>query len=111
MGTAQSPVTLPNGTNVAPLGQALASSQSDAQPASAAIDGNIQGYPGNSSAEWSSAGETTTAWWGVLWPDTYNITSVALYDRPNQNGASSRSPLLRTVLTEGNGQTGLRVVP
>ncbi|GJN87828.1 hypothetical protein Rhopal_000783-T1 [Rhodotorula paludigena] len=85
MGTAQSPVTLPNGTNVAPLGQALASSQSDAQPASAAIDGNIQGYPGNSSAEWSSAGETTTAWWGVLWPDTYNITSVALYDRPNQN--------------------------
>ncbi|GAA5841179.1 hypothetical protein JCM3766R1_001696 [Sporobolomyces carnicolor] len=84
-GSAQVPVTLPNGTNVARLGTAYASSQDPASPASAAIDGIVGGYPGNDSVEWSAAGETNTAWWGVAWDKPYNISSIVLYDRPNRD--------------------------
>lgn len=43
MGTAQAPVTLPNGTNIAGLADVTASSQWAEQPATAAVDGNIRG--------------------------------------------------------------------
>ncbi|GAA6015570.1 hypothetical protein JCM10207_008130 [Rhodosporidiobolus poonsookiae] len=85
MGSAEAPVTLPDGTNIAGLADVDASSDWPTQPASAAIDGNIQGYPGNSSAEWSSYGQTVGAWIQLTWDDYYNISSIVLNDRPNLN--------------------------
>lgn len=76
-GSAQSPVSIPNGTNVAPLGTIYASSTYPGFSAYSAVDGNIGGYPGNASAEWASNGETTTAWWGVAWDQPYSLNSVS----------------------------------
>ncbi|GAA5826186.1 hypothetical protein JCM11251_007199 [Rhodosporidiobolus azoricus] len=85
MGTAQAPVTLPNGTNIAGLADVTASSQWAEQPATAAVDGNIRGYPGNSSAEWSAYGTTVGSWIQLQWDDPYTVTSIVLNDRPNLN--------------------------
>lgn len=103
MGSAEAPVALPNSTNLALQATATASSQSSIQPASAAIDGNVQGYPGNYSAEWSTAGEKVGAWLLLSWPQPINLTSLALYDRPNQNGAlpTSYNEALPTLTTFG----------
>lgn len=86
-GSAETPVTLPSGSNLALQSIATASSQAPSQPASAAIDGNVQGYPGNYTAEWASANEGVGAWLLLSWPQPVNLTSLALYDRPNLNGA------------------------
>ncbi|BGP13217.1 hypothetical protein JCM10213_005013 [Rhodosporidiobolus nylandii] len=85
MGSAEAPVALPNGTDIAMLADVTASSEWTTQPASAAVDGNIRGYPGNSSAEWSSYGETVGAWIQLQWDEPYTITSIVLNDRPNLN--------------------------
>ncbi|KAM0756596.1 hypothetical protein T439DRAFT_376762 [Meredithblackwellia eburnea MCA 4105] len=83
-GVAQTPVTINSSyPNVALLATASASSSADGQPPIGMNDGNIGGYPGNSSAEWSSdhglAGTTAT----LTWSSAYNISLVVLYDRPN----------------------------
>ncbi|GAA5852849.1 hypothetical protein JCM8547_004705 [Rhodosporidiobolus lusitaniae] len=85
MGSAEAPVTLPSGTNIALGASVVASSEWAEQPASAVIDGNIQGYPGNSSAEWSSYGEAAGAWIQLTWKQPQNITAIVLNDRPNLN--------------------------
>ncbi|KAM0751772.1 hypothetical protein T439DRAFT_313138 [Meredithblackwellia eburnea MCA 4105] len=84
LGSAQTPVDLPTGNNVALLATATASSQTSDQPASGANDGYIQGYPGNSTSEWSSNGGGAGTKLLISWTQTYNISSVILYDRPNQ---------------------------
>lgn len=76
-GSAQSPVSLPNGTNIAALGTIYASSTYPGFNPYSAVDGNIGGYPGNASAEWASNGEKTTAWWGVAWDQPYSLDSVS----------------------------------
>lgn len=76
-GSAQTPVDLPGGDNVAPLGTIYASSSYPGYTPYAAVDGNVGGYPGNASAEWVANGETNTAWWGVAWDQPYNISSVS----------------------------------
>ncbi|GAA6029989.1 hypothetical protein JCM8097_009203 [Rhodosporidiobolus ruineniae] len=93
MGSAEAPVALPNGTNIARLADVTASSDWDTQPATAAIDGNIQGYPGNSSAEWSTYGETVGAWIQLTWDEPYNVSSIVLNDRPNLNDWMTGSTL------------------
>ncbi|ORY61153.1 hypothetical protein BCR35DRAFT_196404 [Leucosporidium creatinivorum] len=84
IGSAQTPVTLPNSTNIARIATCSASSQSSVQPATAAIDGVIGGYPGNYAVEWSSYAETVGATYTLTWTDPYTVTDIALYDRPNQ---------------------------
>ncbi|GAA5824582.1 hypothetical protein JCM11251_000484 [Rhodosporidiobolus azoricus] len=86
MGTAQKPVKLPSGENIAHKADVTASSQWPTQPAEAATDGFVRGYPGNSSQEWSSYGEGVGAWIRLDWDDPYNISSIVLYDRPNLQG-------------------------
>jgi hypothetical protein len=86
IGSAQTPVTLPNSTNVARVGKPACSSEGSLQPCSAAIDGVVGGYPGNYAVEWSSNAETVGATFTLTWTDPYTITDVALYDRPNQFG-------------------------
>ncbi|MBL4903607.1 MAG: hypothetical protein JKY62_13290, partial [Desulfocapsa sp.] len=53
------------------------------QLASKAIDGVIDGYPGDSSREWSTEGEGVGAWLELNWPGIYLINRIILYDRPN----------------------------
>jgi hypothetical protein len=52
----------PNDINVALLAVATASSAAPGQPASAAIDGVINGYPADPEAEWSSNGGGAGSW-------------------------------------------------
>lgn len=88
IGVAEYPAVMPGGSNVAELATVSATSVSSGQPAFAAIDGNLGGYPGNSSAEWVAksgafAGVEFLVDWGTV---VYNISSIVLYDRPNTNG-------------------------
>lgn len=49
----------------------------------AAIDGRIDGYPGDYSREWVTDGELDGAWIRLNWDDEYEINSVVLFDRIN----------------------------
>lgn len=82
-GTAQTPVTLPDGENLASRATATASSYSEGSPPSAAIDGVLGGYPTDDSAEWVSDHEGVGAWLKLEWDTTVTITAIAIYDRPN----------------------------
>ncbi|GJN94214.1 hypothetical protein Rhopal_007288-T1 [Rhodotorula paludigena] len=82
-GTAQTPVTLPDGENLASRATATASSYSEGSPPSAAIDGVLGGYPTDESAEWVSDHEGVGAWLKLEWDTTVTITAIAIYDRPN----------------------------
>ena len=53
------------------------------QPAASAIDGIIDGFPGDFLREWASDGERDGAWIEISWPSTQLISQVVLYDRPN----------------------------
>ena len=72
-------------TNVATLATATASSQntSTAQTAAKAIDGVIDGYPGDYSKEWATAAQGAGAWLKLTWPSAEVVDAVVLYDRPN----------------------------
>ncbi|KAI5475263.1 Carbohydrate-Binding Module Family 1 protein, cellulose binding protein [Pseudohyphozyma bogoriensis] len=84
-GVAQEASVLPDGTNVAPLSTVSAiAGWGSTQPPARVIDGEISGYPGNSTAEWASGG-TSGVWITLTWPSTYNFTAIVLYDRPNTN--------------------------
>jgi LmbE family N-acetylglucosaminyl deacetylase len=82
--TVNAPVTLLP-PNVALKSTATASSQNTAnsQLASKAIDGFIDGYPGDYTREWASAGELAGAWIQLTWPSAVTLGQVKLYDRPN----------------------------
>jgi LmbE family N-acetylglucosaminyl deacetylase len=73
------------GTNIASLAQVTASSEcaGDGQGAAKVVDGVIGGYPGNSSAEWSTNREHAGAWLRLTWSEPYTVSKVVLYDRPN----------------------------
>jgi hypothetical protein len=83
--TVASPV--PEETNVAPLATATASSQAAAfgQTASKAIDGKIDGYPGNYEAEWATEGGKVGSTLTLKWSKSYSLDRVVLFDRPNSS--------------------------
>jgi len=83
-----------NGTNIAPLAKATASSASNVQPADRAIDGVVSGYPANYSAEWASDREQAGATLNLKWDQSYTICSVVLYDRPNANDQMTSGTLM-----------------
>jgi len=74
--------------DVLPLSQDLAlkatATTSSGNPAPA-IDGSIEGYPGNQAREWVTNGEHAGAWIQLNWPNPTRMTRVLLYDRPNSN--------------------------
>ncbi|KAI5477291.1 Carbohydrate-Binding Module Family 1 protein, cellulose binding protein [Pseudohyphozyma bogoriensis] len=85
-GVAQSAAMLPNGTDIALMAVATASSVAAGQPIVGINDGVIGGYPGNSTAEWSSNGQGVGATATLTWNNAKaNITSIVLYDRKNLN--------------------------
>jgi uncharacterized repeat protein (TIGR02543 family) len=72
-------------TNMAPLAAVTASTQNitTGQTAAKAIDGVIDGYPGDYTREWASTGQGVGAWLDLSWSSPYSVSQVVLYDRPN----------------------------
>jgi LmbE family N-acetylglucosaminyl deacetylase len=71
--------------NIAGQASATASSQNgaDGQFASKVIDGVADGYPGDYSREWATAGEGAGAWIQLNWTTPVSIDRIVLFDRPN----------------------------
>jgi hypothetical protein len=70
-------------TNVALLATATATSAQPGQEPSKAIDNVIDGYPGDSSKEWSSAGGGVGTSFDLNWSSPVRINAIRLFDRPN----------------------------
>jgi hypothetical protein len=51
--------------------------------AAAAIDGVVDGYPGDSTKEWSTRNEKEGAWITLTWAQPVEVNAIYLYDRPN----------------------------
>src|SRR5437660_12616684 len=64
---------------------ATASSENtaDGQTADKAIDGVIDGYPGDYTKEWATAGGGAGSWLKLTWSSAQTINKIVLYDRPN----------------------------
>jgi hypothetical protein len=78
------PTTVP-GDNVALNASATASSQNsaDGQYAASAIDGVVDGYPGDYTKEWATQGGKAGSWLNLAWSSSQSVGKVVLYDRPN----------------------------
>ncbi len=72
------------GGNIASLATATASSQNVnyGQTANKAIDGVVDGWPGDYTKEWATVGQGNGAWIQLNFPQAYTINKVVLYDRP-----------------------------
>ncbi len=73
--------------NVAGSATATASSQntSTSQTADKAIDGVIDGWPGDYTREWATNGGGAGSWLKLTWSSAQTVNAVVLYDRPNLN--------------------------
>jgi hypothetical protein len=60
----------------------VSSTHPDYEPG-AAVDGAVDGFPGNISREWASNGERNTAVLRLTWSNVRKIDRVWLFDRPN----------------------------
>ena len=94
-------------SNIAPLAAVTASSEnsSSGQLAIKAIDGVIDGYPGDYTKEWATSGGGAGSWLQLDWSVSYTVDKVILYDRPNLN-----DNILSATLSFSDGST-LTVVP
>ena len=75
-------------SNIASAATVTASSESVAtsQLAAKAVDGYIDGYPGDYTREWATNGQGVGAWIQLTWPSPgYIIDRIILYDRPNSD--------------------------
>ena len=73
------------GADAALTATATASSQTSAQPATAAIDGIVSGYPNDSSKEWSTNGGGVGSSLKLTWSSPVTLATIILHDRPNTN--------------------------
>src|SRR5207237_3324921 len=73
------------GSDLAPRASVSQSSQnvSAGQQGIKAIDGVIDGYPGDSTREWATLGQLAGAWIQLKWSSPVSVSKVILYDRPN----------------------------
>ncbi|HET7531139.1 MAG TPA: PKD domain-containing protein, partial [Mycobacteriales bacterium] len=88
------------GNDVAMLATATASSQtaSTGQTADKAIDGVVDGYPGNYSREWATNGGGAGSWLTLTWGSAQTLSQIVLHDRPN-----SSDQITSATLTFGDG--------
>jgi len=88
--------------NIASLATVTASSETAQweQVALKAVDGVVDGYPGDYTREWATAGEKAGAWIQLTWSSAYMVDRVVLYDRPN-----SADQILSGTLTFSDGST------
>jgi LmbE family N-acetylglucosaminyl deacetylase len=82
-----SPTPPPGASNVALQATASASSETPAtsQFASRAIDGVIDGYPGDYTREWATLGGHAGSWLTLAWSAPMTVDRIVLYDRLNLN--------------------------
>ena len=80
-------ITVSNNSDLALFATATASSQntSTGQTADKAIDGVIDGYPGDSTKEWATVGGKAGSWLKLTWSSSQTMSRIVLYDRPNLN--------------------------
>ena len=73
------------GSNVALMASVTDSSENAAQGQQGikAIDGVIDGYPGDYTKEWATLGQLAGAWIQLKWSSPVSVSKVILYDRPN----------------------------
>jgi hypothetical protein len=73
------------GTNAARTATASASSEnaSTQQTAAKAIDGVVDGWPGDYTKEWATIGGGAGSWLKLTWTNPTTVARVVLYDRPN----------------------------
>ena len=72
-------------SDVAMSATATASSQNTAygQTAAKAIDGVVDGYPGDYTKEWSTNGGGAGSWLKLTWASPVTLSEIILHDRPN----------------------------
>ena len=80
-------ITVSNSSDLALLATATASSQNTntGQTANKAIDGVIDGYPGDYTKEWATVGGGAGSWLKLTWSSPQTVNRIVLYDRPNLN--------------------------
>ena len=88
--------------NIAPSATVTASSENaqTGQTAAKAVDGVIDGWPGDYTKEWATLGQGAGAWLKLTWSSTYVVDKVVLYDRPNLN-----DQILSATLSFSDGST------
>jgi LmbE family N-acetylglucosaminyl deacetylase/lysophospholipase L1-like esterase len=90
-------VVAPVNTNIAPWYSSITASSQNAstgQLASKAADGVVDGYPGDSTKEWATAGGKAGSWIRLDWAASYVVNKVVLHDRPNANDRVMTGTLL-----------------
>ncbi len=99
--TVRSALDIRYGGNIAPAASVTASSESSAtgQTSIKAIDGVPDGYPGDFSREWRTAGQRSGAWIQLTWAQPVTVGSVHLFDRPNLSDFIHRG---RLVFSDGS---------
>src|SRR5690606_37638681 len=82
--------------NVAGTAVVTASSQNSStnQLAIRAVDGVIDGYPGDYTREWATQGQGAGAWIQLNWSVPVTVNSIVLYDRPNASDRIAGATLL-----------------
>jgi LmbE family N-acetylglucosaminyl deacetylase len=75
----------PGDSNVAASATVTASTQNnaDGQTAAKAVDGAIDGYPGDYTREWATTGGKAGSFLDLAFPSAVTLNRVVLYDRPN----------------------------
>jgi LmbE family N-acetylglucosaminyl deacetylase len=87
----------------------------DEQTDDKAVDGCIDGYPGDYRCEWATQGQGAGAWIQLNWSSASTVSSIVLHDRPNANDQILGGTLLFsdgstvTVGTLPNNGSGLTV--
>jgi hypothetical protein len=69
--------------NIAPDALVTVSSVHPDYSAAAAVDGVVDGFPGDPHREWASHGERDTAMLRLTWSEAHTVDKVWLFDRPN----------------------------
>jgi hypothetical protein len=78
--------SIASGDTVSPSAvRASSENSTDGQLAVKVVDRVIDGWPGDHTREWATAGEKAGAWIELSWNTPQSLESVALYDRPNSN--------------------------
>ncbi len=80
-------ITVNSSSDLALFATATASSQNTgtSQTADKAIDGVIDGYPGDYTKEWATDGGRAGSWLKLTWSSPQTVSKIILYDRPNLN--------------------------
>ncbi len=82
--TAVPPHPLATKANLARVAEVTVSSTYHGYQGGGAADGVVGGHPGDTAAEWASAGESVGAWIRLSWKEPQRVGRVQLFDRPNE---------------------------